>query len=112
VQRGQSGKITVSKTRESNSSCVIESVGPECSHGMNGTILNGNVCSMAPMNVSVLTIGGNILPELALPTSSSREHISVHSLKDLAENLKLKSLDERLKLILVSKYLTEKLAKS
>jgi len=84
MQPGQSDKITVSETCASNSSCVVESVETECSHGMNGNVLNGNVCSMPPMNVSVPTTEENTLPELALTTFSSREHRAVHSLKDLA----------------------------
>jgi len=111
VQPGQSDKIAVSETCASNSSCVFVSVETECSHGMNGNVLNGNVCLLAPMNVSVPTTGGKILPELALPTFSSREHNAVNSLKVLAENLKLKSLDERLKLTLLSKSLREKFVK-
>jgi hypothetical protein len=72
---------------------------------MNGNVLNGNVCSVTSINVTVPTIGGQILPELSFPTFSSREQSAVHSLKDLDEYLKLKSVDERLKLTLVSKSL-------
>jgi hypothetical protein len=50
---------------------MIESVESGCSHGMNGNVLNGNVCSMTPINVSAPTTGENILPELSLPTFSS-----------------------------------------
>ena len=73
---------------------------------------NGSVCSMTPTNVSVPTIGGQILPELSLPTFSSQEQSAVHFLKDLDEYLKLKSVAERLKLTLVSKSLTEEFAKN
>jgi actin-related protein len=73
VQPGQSGNNTVSEPCASNSSCMIESVETGCSCGMNGNVLNGNVCSMALINVSMPTFGGNILPELSLPTFSSRE---------------------------------------
>jgi hypothetical protein len=54
--------------------------------------------------------GGQILSELSLPTSSSREKNAVNFLKDLDEYLKLKSFVERLKLTLVSKSLTEEFA--
>jgi len=69
---------------------MIESVETGCSHGMNGKVLNGNVCSVTPINVTLPTTGGNFLPELSLLTFSSGEHSVVHSLKDLVENLKLK----------------------
>ena len=52
------------------------------------------------------------MPELSLPTFSSREQSAVHFLKDLDEYFKLKSVDERLKLTLVSKSLTEEFAKN
>jgi hypothetical protein len=74
---------------------------------MNGNALSGNVCSMTHT-----TSGGQILPELSLPTFSSREQSAVHFLKDLDEYLKLKSVDEHLKLTLVSKSLTEEFAKN
>jgi len=67
---------------------------------------------MTPTNVSVPTIGGQILSEISLPTFSSREQSAVHFLKDLDEYLKLKSVDERLKLTLVSKSLTEEFVKT
>ena len=91
---------------------MIESIEIGCSHGMNGDFLNGNVCSVTPINVSVPTIGGQILPELSLPTFSSQEQSAVHFLKDLDEYLKLKSADERLKLTLVCKSSTEEFAKN
>jgi len=72
---------------------------------MNGNVLNGNVRSMTPINVTVPTIGGQIFPELSFPTFSSREQSAVHFLKDLDEYLKLKSVDDRLKFTLVSKSL-------
>jgi hypothetical protein len=61
---------------------MIESVEIGCSHGMNGNVLNGNVCPTAPINVSVPTAGGQILPELSLLTFNSREQRAVHFLKD------------------------------
>jgi hypothetical protein len=79
---------------------------------MNGNVLNGNVCSVTPINVSVPNIGGQILPELSLPTFSSQQQNTVHFLKDLDEYLKLKSADERLKLTVVSKSLIEGFAKN
>jgi hypothetical protein len=91
---------------------MIESVQIGCSHGMNGIVLNGNVCSTTPVNVNLLITGGNILPELSFPTFSRREQNSLQSLKDLSENLKLKSVDESFKLTLVSISLTEKFAKN
>ena len=102
VQPGQSGNNAVSEPCASNSSCMMESIQIGCSHGMNGNALSGNVCSMTPT-----TSGGRTLPELCLPTFSSPEQSAVHFLKDLDEYLKLKSDDERLKLTLVSKSLTE-----
>ena len=69
---------------------------------MNGNVLNGNVCSVTPINVSVPPIGGQILPELSLPTFSSRDQNAVHFLRDRDKYLKLKSVDELLKLTLVS----------
>jgi hypothetical protein len=84
---------------------MIESVEIGCLHGMNGNVLNGNVCSMTPINVTVPTTGGQILPELSLLTFSIREQTAVHFSKDLDEYLKLKSVDEHLKLTLVSKSL-------
>jgi hypothetical protein len=74
---------------------MIESIQIGCSHGMNGNPLSGNVCSMTPT-----TTGGQTLPELCLPTFSSRK-------QDPDEYVKLKSDDERLKLTLASKDLTE-----
>ena len=71
VQPGQSSNNAVSETCASDSLCVIESIEIDCSHGMNGNALNGNVSSMTLINVSVPTIGGQILPELSLPTFSS-----------------------------------------
>jgi len=106
VQPGQSSINAVSELCASNSSCMIESIEIECSHGINGNALSSNICSMTPP-----TSGGQILPELSLPTFSSREQSAVHFLKDLDEYLKLKSVDERLKLTLVSKSLTEEFAK-
>ena len=80
-------------------------------HRTNGNALNGNVCSMTPINVSVPTTGGQILAELSLLTFSSQEQSAVHFLKDLDEYLNLKSVDEHLKLTLVFKSLTVELAK-
>jgi hypothetical protein len=91
---------------------MTESVEVRCPHGMKGNVLNGNLCSLIPINVSVRTIGGQILPELSLPTFSNREQSAVHFLKYLDEHLKLKSVDERLKLTLVSRSLTEEFAKN
>jgi hypothetical protein len=91
---------------------VIESVEFGCSHGMNGNVLNGDVCLMTPINVSVPTVGAQILPELSHPTFSSREQSAVNFLKDLDEYLKLKSVDKHLKLTLVSRSLTEEFAKN
>jgi hypothetical protein len=48
VQPGQSGNNAVSGSCSSNSSCMIESIEIGCSHGMNGSALSGNVCSMTP----------------------------------------------------------------
>ena len=62
---------------------------------------------MTPINVSVPTIRGQILPKLSLPTFGSREQSAVHFLKDLDEYLKLKSVAERLKLTLVHESPTE-----
>ena len=81
-------------------------------HRTNGNALNGNVCSMTPINVSVPTTGGQILAELSLLTFSSQEQSAVHFLKDLDEYLNLKSVDEHLKLTLVFKSLTVELAKN
>ena len=86
---------------------MTESIEIGCSHGMNGNALSINVCSTTPT-----TSGGQILPELALPTSSSPEQSAVHFLEDLDEYLKLKSVDERLRLTLVSKSLTKEFAKN
>jgi len=91
---------------------MIEGIEIGCSHGMDGNALNDSVYSMTPINVSVPTIGWQILPELSLLTCSSQEQSAVHFLKDLDEYLKLKSVDEHLKLTLVSKSLTEEFAKS
>jgi hypothetical protein len=41
---------------------MIESVEMGFPHGMNGNVLNGNVCSMTPVNMSVPTNGSQILP--------------------------------------------------
>jgi hypothetical protein len=97
VQPGQSGNNTVSEPCASNSSCMIESIGIGCLHGMNGNAVSANACSM-----KLTSSGGQILPELSLPTFSSREQSAVHFLKDLDEYFKLKSVIERLKLTLVS----------
>jgi hypothetical protein len=91
---------------------MIEIVGSGCSHGMNGNVWNGNVCSVTPINVSVSTTGGNILLELSLPTFNSSEQSAVHSSKDLAKYLKLKSVVERLMLTLWSEFLTEEFARN
>jgi hypothetical protein len=107
VQPGQTGKNAVSEPCVSNSSCMIESIEIGCSHGTNGNVLSGNVCSMTPT-----TSGGQILPELSFRTFSSREQSAVHILKGLDEYLKLKSVDKPLKLTLVSKFLTEEFAKN
>jgi hypothetical protein len=112
VQPGQSGSNAVNETCASNSSFMIESAEIGCSHGMNGIVSNGNVCSTTPINVSVPIIGGNILPELFLPTFSSQEQNTLHSLKDFSGTLKLKSVDESFKLTLVSISLTEEFAKN
>jgi hypothetical protein len=72
---------------------------------MDGNVLSGNVCSMTPT-----TSKGQILPELSLPTFSSREQSAVHFLKGPDEYLKLNSVDKHLKLTLVSKSLTEEFA--
>jgi len=68
VHPGQSGNNAVSEPCASNSSCMIESIGIGCSHGIDGNALSDNVCSMTPT-----TSGGQILPKLTLPTFSSRE---------------------------------------
>ena len=73
VQPGKSGNNAVSAPCTSNSSSVIESVEIGCSHGMNGNVLSGNVCSMTPT-----TSGGQIFPALSLPTFSSQEQNAVH----------------------------------
>jgi hypothetical protein len=112
VQPGQSGNNAVSEPCTSNSSCMIESVEIGCPYGMNLNLLIGNVCSLTPINVPVPTIEGQILPELSLPTSSSREQSAVHFFKDTDEYLKLKSVDERLRLTVVSISLTGKFAKN
>ena len=65
----------------SNWSCVIESLENGCLHGINWNILSGDVCSMTLINVSVPTTGGQILPELFLPTCSSVDKSVVHSVK-------------------------------
>ena len=91
---------------------MIESVETGCSHGINGNVLNGNVFSVTPINVSVPTTGGNILPELSLPTFNSSEQSAVRSFKDLAEYLKLKSVVERLMLTVLSKSLTVEFARN
>jgi hypothetical protein len=95
VQPGQCGKNAVNELCASNSACMIKSEEIGCSHGMNGNVLNGNVCSVTPVNVSVPTFGGQILLELSLPTFSSREQSSVHFLNDFDEYLKLQSFDQR-----------------
>ena len=73
VQPSQRGNNAVSVPCTSNSSCMTERIEIGCSRGMNGNALNGNVSSMTPTNLSAPTIGGQILPELSLPTFSSRE---------------------------------------
>jgi hypothetical protein len=83
VQPGQSDNNAVSEPCSSNSSFMIGSVEIGCSHGMNGNALNCDVCSVTPINISVPTVGGQILPELFLPTFSSREQSTVHFLKTL-----------------------------
>jgi len=83
-----------------------------CSHGMNCNVLHGNICSTKPVNLSVQTNGGQILLGLSLPTFSSWEQSAVHFLKDFDEHFKLKSVDERLKLTLVSNSLTEEFARN
>jgi hypothetical protein len=50
---------------------MTENVEIGCSHGMNGNVFNGNVCSMTHINVSVPNNGGEILPEFSLLTLSS-----------------------------------------
>ena len=112
MQPGQSGNSAASEPCASNSSYIIENVDIGFPHGMNGNVLNGNVYLMTPVNMSVPNNGSKILPELALPTLSSREHNTVHFLKDLDEYLKLKSGNEHLKLTLVSISLTEEFAKN
>ena len=91
---------------------MIESVEIGFLHGMNGNVLNGDICSMTPVNMSVPTNGSQILPELALRTLSGREHSTVHFLKDIDEYLKLKSGNEHLNLTLVYKSLTDEFAKT
>ena len=58
------------------------------------------------------TIGGRILPELSLPTFSSREQSGVQFLEDRDEYLKLESFDERLKLTLCPNLLQKNLPKT
>jgi hypothetical protein len=86
VQPGQSGSNAVSEPCASNSSCMIGSVEIGCSSGMNGNVLNSNVCSVTLMNVSVPNIGGQILPELSLSTFSSRQQSALQFLKSLMYN--------------------------
>jgi hypothetical protein len=52
VQPSQSGNNAVSEPCTPNLSCMIESGEMGCSHGMNGNVLNGNVCSMTLKYVS------------------------------------------------------------
>ena len=78
MQPGETSNNAVSEPCTSNSLCVIESVEIGCLHGMNGNVLNGNVCSMTPK-----TSGGQIFPELSLPTFSSSEQNAVHFLNTL-----------------------------
>jgi hypothetical protein len=66
VQPGQSDNNAVSEPSTSNSSCMNESIEIGCMHRMNGNALSGSVCSMIP-----ITSGGQILPEISLPTYSS-----------------------------------------
>ena len=91
---------------------MIGSVEIGCPHGMNGNVLNGNACSVTPVNVSLLTNGSQILLELALPILSSGGQCIVHFLKDHDEYLKLNAGNEHLKLSLVSKSFTEEFAKN
>ena len=57
---------------------------------MNGNALSGNACSIThTQTLNTHTSGGQILPELSLPTFGSREQSAVHILKDLDEYLKL-----------------------
>ena len=73
VQPGQSAISTVSELCASNSSCMIESTEIGCSHGMNGNALSGNASSITHTQAlnAHTTSGGQILPELSLPTFSS-----------------------------------------
>jgi ElaB/YqjD/DUF883 family membrane-anchored ribosome-binding protein len=109
---GPSGNNAASETYASNSTCMNESVEMGCSHGMHGNVLHGNVCPMTPVNLSVPNNASPVLPELALPKFISRNQSAVHFLRDLDECLKIKSVDEHLKLALVSKSLTEEFARS
>jgi hypothetical protein len=104
IRPSSSGTHTASETCTSNPTCMNESVEIGCSHG--------NMCSMTPVNWAVPNNGSQVLPELALPKFSSRDQNAVQFIKDLDEYLKLKSVDERLKLALISKCLTEEFAKS
>jgi hypothetical protein len=52
---------------------------------MNGIVLNGNFCSMLPINVTVPNFGGQIFPELSLPTFTRREQSAVNLLEALDE---------------------------
>ena len=72
VRPRQSDNKAVSEPCASNPSCMIDSVEIGCPRGMNGNVLNINVCSMTPVNTSVPSTGGQILPVLSLPTSSSQ----------------------------------------
>jgi hypothetical protein len=67
---------------------------------------------MTPVNLPVPNNASQVLLELALPKFSSREQSAVYFLRDLDEYLKIKSVDEHLKLALVSRSLTEEFAQS
>jgi hypothetical protein len=78
MRPGQSDNNAASATNASNSMCMNESVEMDCSHGMHGNVLHGNVCPMTPVNLSAPNNASQILPELALPKFSSRDQSAVH----------------------------------
>ena len=73
VQPGHSGNTAVSEPCTSNASCMNENVEIGRSQAKNGNVLNGNICSMASINVSMPTTGGQVLPELSFPTFTTLE---------------------------------------
>jgi hypothetical protein len=101
-----------SNTSLSNTSFVNGSVETGCSFGVNVSSSHENAGSHTPARLLVPTSVNHIIPELSLPTFSNTTQNAGQFLKDMDDYFQFRSVDDSLKLPLVTKAITDEFAKS